>query len=512
MRVAVFDEHWATLGGGEKVAAGIGSALATRHDVVLLGPDRPALDLLAERLQLDLSRVGAEGVGPGVAAVERASADFDLFVNASYTSSARCLASRGLYYVHFPHPFPRPRRRWRVELGRRVRDLATSDGVGHEPRSGLYPEEMIAGTPICWSDGRAEYDVMLPAGVEMPVHVYLGRFIPHDRGPVPVEVLVDGESRATGEILPMTGRFDRRLVRVSVICRGGPVPTRLTVSSPTFATDDGDDRDRLGVPIAGLQLGDGLGANVLRRRPHLGEGAAESWLDSYQQVVANSLYTRRWIDKWWDVDTEILYPPVTQQEPGTKKPVILSVGRFFPAESGHSKKQLELVRSFRSLVASGVTGWELHLVGGCSDADRHYLDGVRAESEGLPVVFHVDAEGRVLRDLYSSSSIYWHAAGFGEDPDLHPDRFEHFGITTVEAMSAGAVPVVIGAAGQREVVEAGRNGFTFRSLDQLVEITGRLIDDPELLGRFGEAAVERADEFSEQRFAERVRVLVDRKD
>ena len=29
------------------------------------------------------------------------------------------------------------------------------------------------------------------------------------------------------------------------------------------------------------------------------------------------------------------------------------------------------------------------------------------------------------------------------DPDRHPDRFEHFGITTVEAMSAGAVPIVI---------------------------------------------------------------------
>ena len=83
-------------------------------------------------------------------------------------------------------------------------------------------------------------------------------------------------------------------------------------------------------------------------------------------------------------------------------------------------------------------------MGGCGPEHRPYLDEIRSAAEGLPVTLHPEASGAELRDLYGRASIFWHAAGLGEDPDRHPDRFEHFGITTVEAMSAGAVPVVIG--------------------------------------------------------------------
>ncbi len=59
-------------------------------------------------------------------------------------------------------------------------------------------------------------------------------------------------------------------------------------------------------------------------------------------------------------------------------------------------------------------------------------------------MFHVDAPGAELADLYARASIFWHAAGLGEDAEDDPNRMEHFGISIVEAMSAGAVPVVLG--------------------------------------------------------------------
>ena len=43
----------------------------------------------------------------------------------------------------------------------------------------------------------------------------------------------------------------------------------------------------------------------------------------------------------------------------------------------------------------------------------------------------------------------------GEDAERHPERFEHFGISVVEAMAAGAVPLVFGAAGPGEIVQDG---------------------------------------------------------
>ena len=60
-----------------------------------------------------------------------------------------------------------------------------------------------------------------------------------------------------------------------------------------------------------------------------------------------------------------------------------------------------------------------------------------------------------LRQLYAQARIFWHAAGYGEC-DERPELSEHFGMATVEAMSAGCIPVVINKGGQPEIVEHGR--------------------------------------------------------
>ena len=113
-----------------------------------------------------------------------------------------------------------------------------------------------------------------------------------------------------------------------------------------------------------------------------------------------------------------------------------------------------------------------------------------------------------MRRLFAEASIYWHGGGFGEDAERHPERFEHFGITVVEAMAAGAVPVVFAAAGPQEIVEDGVNGFHWRTPDELVARTRQLIDDHELRDRMACAARQRAADFSSERFVAAVRALV----
>ncbi len=77
---------------------------------------------------------------------------------------------------------------------------------------------------------------------------------------------------------------------------------------------------------------------------------------------------------------------------------------------------------------------------------RHerYLAECRRLAEGLPVHFHVDASPSELQGLYESATVYWHATGFGESETRNPIKCEHFGISVVEAMAGGCVPVVIG--------------------------------------------------------------------
>jgi glycosyltransferase involved in cell wall biosynthesis len=48
---------------------------------------------------------------------------------------------------------------------------------------------------------------------------------------------------------------------------------------------------------------------------------------------------------------------------------------------------------------------------------------------------------------------------------------EHFGMTTLEAMVCGCIPIVINKAGQTEIVEHGISGFLWNTLDELIELT-----------------------------------------
>ena len=170
-----------------------------------------------------------------------------------------------------------------------------------------------------------------------------------------------------------------------------------------------------------------------------------------------------------------------------------------------------MVHAFRALRArrdvqalAGTDAWQLHLVGGCSPDDRPYLDQVRAEANGLPITIHVDARGDELDDLYRRASIYWHASGMGEDPQVNPVRMEHFGITTVEAMSAGAVPVAYGEAGPLEAFDHGVQGFHFHTQDELVGATVTLWKHPALVTRMRAAAIAKAESFAMAAFSDRV--------
>jgi SAM-dependent methyltransferase len=195
---------------------------------------------------------------------------------------------------------------------------------------------------------------------------------------------------------------------------------------------------------------------------------------------------------------------------GDKEQLIVSVGRFFAEHAGHSKKQLEMVRAFRHLVERGLSGWRLVLIGGCSAEHRDYAMAVKREAIGLPVEVRLNAPGEVLDDALARASIYWHAAGLGVDPERDPDDVEHFGIAPIEAMSAGAVPIVYGVGGPGDVVDHGVSGLHFRTLDELVDRTSALIADPARLAALRRGAIERSHDFSLDHFRTATVELVER--
>ena len=102
--------------------------------------------------------------------------------------------------------------------------------------------------------------------------------------------------------------------------------------------------------------------------------------------------------------------------------------------------------------------------------------------------------------LYNESAIYWHASGYGEDENREPVKFEHFGITTVEGMAAGCVPVVIGKGGQPEIVRHGQNGYLWNSIRELQSYTLKLIQDEDLRARISSKALADSAAYSKEKF------------
>jgi L-malate glycosyltransferase len=222
---------------------------------------------------------------------------------------------------------------------------------------------------------------------------------------------------------------------------------------------------------------------------------------TYRQTWGISEYTAHWTRRRWAIDCEIVYPPVDiRGAEGSKERLILSVGRFTPR-----KKQLEMLNAFRAVSQTALKGWTFCCVGGLTDTptDRDYYAKLQESAAQCDAKLVANADRASLDDLLRRASIFWHAMGWGEDPEERPQMMEHFGIVTVEAMAAGCVPVVVNRGGQPEIVEHGVSGFVWDAVSELTELTVRLAKDEALRDAMSRAARSRAERFSRQRFVDR---------
>lgn len=229
-------------------------------------------------------------------------------------------------------------------------------------------------------------------------------------------------------------------------------------------------------------------------------------------VLSNSKYTSGWINKIYgnEINPHILYPPIIAAKPLYAKPVkknnIIAVGRFFTGD--HSKKQLELIKFFKQMYDRypEARSYTLHLCGGTHKEIRNqeYLNSCYLSAEGYPIQIHPNIKFDDLRELYADSKIFWHGAGLYENQQLNPDKFEHLGFTTIEAMASGCVPIVIGIAGQLEVVNDSKNGYLWTSGDELLAKTRKVMQNETLWKTLSDGAIQRASDFSYKNFENNV--------
>ena len=170
--------------------------------------------------------------------------------------------------------------------------------------------------------------------------------------------------------------------------------------------------------------------------------------------------------------------------------IVGAVGNLYPVK-GH----LDLIRAAKTIVAQRPT---THVV----IFGRGALhDDLVAQAEALGIRKHVHLLG------YRDDVKEWLGA---LDVFTMPSRSEGMPLSLLEAMAAGAPPVVTRVGGMPEVVKDGENGFMVPPGDvaALADRLAVLLDNPDLAARMGTAARSHiVDHFSVERMAGEYRAV-----
>jgi len=218
------------------------------------------------------------------------------------------------------------------------------------------------------------------------------------------------------------------------------------------------------------------------------------------EFLANSEYTKKNIIKRWKQDADkvhVVYPPImTSQFTPTDKlnGNIVHVSRITPPVPEADKGHRQMIQTFKEMVDEGLKGWTFHLVGQIQD--QNYFEELYRMTTGYPIVFHPGISFKELKELYGQSDIYWHMTGISLPQE--PGAQEHFGMTTVEAMASGCIPIVLNTGGQLEIVIDGENGFLVDNLKELKIKTLQLIKNEKLRKQMIKTAIERSKNFDEE--------------
>jgi glycosyltransferase involved in cell wall biosynthesis len=222
----------------------------------------------------------------------------------------------------------------------------------------------------------------------------------------------------------------------------------------------------------------------------------------YDKVLCVSRWTAQLAVQRWGRPADVFYPAVRPVAPRPKERLVLTVGRI--AAGGTRKGHADLISAFRRL---DLDGWRLAVAGAVNYAESSaVIDEWRRDLDGTAVEIVANPTKDQLEELYGRASLYWHGAGFGATSGSIGR--EHFGISVVEAMSAGAVPLAFEGGGVREIVTDGADGVLWSTLDELIEGTRRLALDDEAMQRLRAAAADRARHFGIEQHDRRVEELL----
>ena len=164
------------------------------------------------------------------------------------------------------------------------------------------------------------------------------------------------------------------------------------------------------------------------------KGWVERGVKKLDLVFCNSIYTKGEIERYWRGlgirDPVVVYPPVRLDRFWCSQPLegrrnrVAYVGRFIPAKRHDIMKRL----------AVDLPAYEFVSVGALTEGERRWFEEF---SKNLPKNYTLRANvpGEELIRILQESRVY-----------VHPCPSESFGVSPIEALASGCVPLVLNSS------------------------------------------------------------------
>ncbi|KAJ6760888.1 GDP-MAN:MAN(3)GLCNAC(2)-PP-DOL ALPHA-12-MANNOSYLTRANSFERASE [Salix purpurea] len=231
-------------------------------------------------------------------------------------------------------------------------------------------------------------------------------------------------------------------------------------------------------------------------------------------AMVNSSWTQSHIEKLWKIPSRIMrvYPPcdtsglqVLPLERPAKTPIFISVAQFRP-EKAHPL-QLEAFSVAIKRLDADMPRPLFQFVGSCRNKfDEDRLQKLQDKAVELKIDGDVQFYKNVMyRDLVKLLG--------GSVAGMHSMVDEHFGISVVEYMAAGAIPIAHNSAGPKmDIVleeDGQQTGFLAQNVEEYADAILKVLRMPETERlKMAAAARKRAGRFSEQRFFEDLKAAI----
>jgi glycosyltransferase involved in cell wall biosynthesis len=217
-------------------------------------------------------------------------------------------------------------------------------------------------------------------------------------------------------------------------------------------------------------------------------------------LLTNSAFTRQVVKRYLKRDATVLYPPVDVKKYASsnvkRENCIVTISKFTP------KRHLNRI----PLIAKKMRSAKFYVIGGADKYSEDTIKQLRGTIRKCGVENNVillpNASRCQLMEILTHAKAYLH---------VMPD--EHFGISIVEAMASGCVPIVhrsggpwIDLLGQQQ----GKTGFSYSSVLEAADLLDLVISDDRLRSRVSFEAQRRSLNYDRSIFQQKLISIVNK--